>query len=59
MRVTVPDYFENFQCLAGECPHTCCEKWEVVIDDDTARRYRAVPGALGDKLRSVLKQFII
>ena len=56
MRVTVPDYFENFQCLAGECPHTCCEKWEVVIDDDTARRYRAVPGALGDKLRSALKQ---
>ena len=56
MRVTVPDYFENFQCLAGECPHTCCEKWEVVIDADSAERYMSVPGALGDKLRSALKR---
>ena len=36
MRVTVPDYYEDFRCLAGACPHTCCEKWEVVIDEDTA-----------------------
>ena len=54
MRITVPYYYEDFHCLAGECPHTCCEKWEVVIDDDTAARYEAVPGALGDKLRSAL-----
>ena len=54
MRVTVPDYYENFRCLAGSCPHTCCEKWEVVIDEETAARYGAVPGALGEKLRSAL-----
>ena len=55
MRVTVPDYFEEFHCLAGACPHTCCEKWEVVIDADSAERYGTVPGALGDKLRSALR----
>ena len=32
MRTRVPDYYDRFQCLAGACPHTCCEKWEVVID---------------------------
>ena len=56
MRVTVPDYYEDFRCLAGACPHTCCEKWEVVIDEDTAALYQTVPGPLGDKLRSALKR---
>ena len=56
MRVTVPDYYENFRCLAGKCPHTCCEKWEVVIDGDSAALYQTVPGPLGGKLRSALKR---
>lgn len=55
MRIRVPDYYENFRCLAGECPHTCCEKWEVVVDCDTARGYLAEPGPLGDKLRAALQ----
>ena len=44
MRVTVPDFYEDFRCLAGDCPHTCCEKWEVVIDEDSAALYETVPG---------------
>lgn len=55
MLVRVPDYFDQFQCLAGACPHTCCEKWEVVIDEETAAFYQTVPGDLGDKLRSALQ----
>lgn len=55
MLVRVPDYFDQFQCLAGACPHTCCEKWEVVIDEDTACRYSGVSGDLGDKLRTALQ----
>ena len=56
MRVTVPDYYEDFRCLAGACPHTCCEKWEVVIDEDSAAFYQTVPGPLGEKLRSALQR---
>ena len=56
MRVTVPDFYEDFRCLAGKCPHTCCEKWEVVIDEDSAALYQTVPGPLGGKLRSALKR---
>ena len=55
MLVRVPDYFEQFQCLAGACPHTCCEKWEVVIDEESAAFYQTVPGDLGEKLRSALQ----
>ena len=55
MRVRVPDYFDQFACLAGDCPHSCCIGWEVVIDEDTARRYRAEPGPLGEKLRAAMQ----
>ena len=44
MLTRVPDYYEAFHCLAGACPHTCCEKWEVVVDEETARRYQETPG---------------
>lgn len=55
MRVRVPDYFDRFHCLAGACPHSCCVGWEVVVDEETARRYAAVPGPLRERLRSELK----
>ena len=54
MWIRVPDYYHRFHCLAGSCPHTCCEKWEVVIDEETALRYFAIPGPLGDRLRETL-----
>lgn len=55
MRIRVPDYYEKFRCLAGDCPHTCCEKWEVVIDQETAMSYFELPGQLGDRLRAVMQ----
>ena len=36
MKLRVPDYFDDFSCLAGACPHSCCMEWEVVLDEDTA-----------------------
>jgi len=56
MKIRVSDYFEQFQCLAGECPHTCCAKWEVVIDEEAAERYHHVSGPLGEKLRRELRR---
>lgn len=46
-----PDYYADFHCLADRCRHTCCAGWEIDIDPEALRKYRAVPGALGDKLR--------
>ena len=28
-----PDYFRDFQCLGGDCPDTCCQHWEVKLDN--------------------------
>lgn len=55
MRIRVPDYYAQFHCLAGACPHSCCAGWEIVIDQDTAQRYRALPGPLGKRLRGALQ----
>lgn len=56
MRIRVPDYYEQFHCLAGACPHSCCEKWEVVIDEESVCLYQQIPGALGEKLRDAMKE---
>ena len=52
----VPDYYQEFHCLAGACPHSCCEAWEVVLDADTAAHYQKVTGRLGDKLRAAMTE---
>lgn len=54
MQDIYPTYYSRFSCLAGHCPDTCCDQWEVVVDEDTAALYAAVPGDLGDRLRSAL-----
>lgn len=55
MLIRVPDYYYNFKCLAGACPHSCCEKWEVVIDEEHVCAYQRVSGSLGDKLRAAMQ----
>lgn len=55
MKITKPDYFDRFHCLAGSCPDSCCQEWEVQVDGDAAAFYRQLPGALGDDLRRCLR----
>jgi len=54
MKTLIPDYYHSFRCLAGSCPDTCCGPWEIVIDEETAARYQAMEGPLGDRIRDCL-----
>ena len=54
MLITKPSYFDTFRCIAGDCPDSCCKEWDVQVDEKSAACYRALPGALGDRLREVL-----
>lgn len=56
MLITKPAYFDDFRCIAGDCPDSCCKEWAVQVDPEAAARYRALPGALGYKLRQVLME---
>ncbi len=44
MKIVTPQYYEQFRCLASDCPDTCCAGWEVVVDDETAARYEQLGG---------------
>ena len=56
MQVIKPIYFDEFKCIAGACPDSCCKEWGVQVDEASAEFYRNLPGALGDRLRQVLAQ---
>ena len=55
MEVYVPPYYHGFRCIAGACPDSCCKEWAVDVDPQAAAFYRGLDGALGDRLRSVLR----
>ena len=54
MEIRKPIYYDTFRCLAGDCPDSCCKEWAVQVDEESAARYRQLPGALGDDLRRSL-----
>ena len=47
-------YYDQFQCIAGQCPDSCCKEWDVQVDPASADAYRKLEGPLGDRLRQVL-----
>lgn len=52
MLYTIPDYYPEFACVAGECPDTCCAGWQIVIDEKSQKKYRNYPGQFGRRLRN-------
>lgn len=56
MKLTKPGYYDEFRCIAGACPDSCCKEWDVQVDAQAAEYYRSLPGALGDRLREVLRE---
>ena len=54
MKHYYPAYYQSFCCIAADCPDSCCQGWDVVIDSDTERFYYTVKGEFGEKLRSTI-----
>lgn len=50
MRYVKPDYYDMFQCAAGQCPDTCCAGWEILIDEETLEKYSDTKGAVGSRI---------
>ncbi|CQR70434.1 Flagellar biosynthetic protein FliU [Sporomusa ovata DSM 2662] len=40
-KLLVPQYVRQFRCIGTNCEDTCCIGWQVAIDKDTFKRYRA------------------
>ena len=52
MQYCKPVYFDDFSCVAGACPDTCCAGWQIVIDEDSLEKYGEVEGSFGNRLRN-------
>lgn len=57
MRYRYPEYYEEFQCIAGRCEDTCCAGWEIDIDDESYEYYMQVPGEFGNRIRENIKEY--
>lgn len=44
MLYVFPDYYPEFQCVAGDCEDTCCAGWQIVVDEKSLKKYRAQKG---------------
>ena len=51
MILRVPEYYDEFSCIASRCKDSCCAGWEIDIADESYEYYRSVEGTFGDRLR--------
>lgn len=47
-----PTWYDDFQCKANRCAHTCCQTWEIDIDSASYTRYQKLEGPLGERIRA-------
>ena len=59
MILRYPEYYEQFQCIAGRCEDTCCAGWEIDIDDDSYKYYMSIEGEFVERLRNSIKEYEI
>ena len=43
MKIIVPDYYKDFKCIADKCRHSCCQGWEIEIDEESLKRFEQHP----------------
>lgn len=54
MKLITPSFYKNFKCIAGACPDSCCQGWEVDADEDSLAYYKTLSGSLRARIDSVL-----
>lgn len=51
MKVVKPVFYKDFQCIAGACPDSCCQGWEVDADEKSLEFYKTLDPSLEIKQR--------
>ncbi|MDE6659779.1 MAG: flagellin lysine-N-methylase [Eubacterium sp.] len=54
MKLVTPSFYKNFACIAGACPDSCCQGWEVDADEESLAYYKTLSGSLRERIDSVL-----
>lgn len=57
MKFVAVDLYQSFQCMAGDCPDTCCAGWRIVVDWQAYERFQELaPQSLREDVLSHLRQ---
>lgn len=51
MKIIAPSFYKNFKCIAGDCPDSCCQGWEVDADEESLCYYADLSSDLEIKRR--------
>ena len=47
MTIFVPNYYDEFKCIADKCKHNCCIGWEIDVDENTLEKYKKLDKRFG------------
>ena len=54
MILKTPSFYKDFKCIAGACPDSCCQGWEVDADEQSLEYYKTITGDIRNRIDSVL-----
>lgn len=46
-----PSYYNEFECIKGECKHSCCIGWEIDVDRASLEKYNNLTDTFGKTIR--------
>lgn len=63
MNYRTVSYYNEFKCIGGACEDSCCDNWEIDLDDGSLKLYMSQKGEFGKRLKKCTrvkdKQFIL
>jgi len=54
MNLVTPKFYKDFKCIAGACPDSCCQGWEVDADAESMAYYSTLSGEIKSRINRVL-----
>ena len=52
MQHSYPDYYKEFSCIADKCEATCCAGWQIVVDEESLKKYKKVTGEFKHRIKN-------
>lgn len=56
MKLVTPSFYKDFKCIAGECPDSCCQGWEVDADSGSLSYYKSLNSDFKKRIESMLSK---
>ncbi len=57
MKIHKISWFDDFKCMGGECPQTCCRGWLIPLDEEDLERFKDERGLLGISLFAATRAY--